>query len=331
MRINHYFTSYLTNIEKSKNYQITDSELIELKDKQFPNSQTPIGVLVKISDEGLEKLAFDKLKNPDAEWVKRLAEEQAAKEAAWEAAGAVVQNPVRQVIPNIQTNDQLVNSLKGVDKQVADAAYEIIDDNLLKRDVAGLTEEQRQGLISLGMEKAKYLAENYMDKKSAAQFLDAMKKIAQYGMNGIVNEDGKVTFTIKKGPLVGAPDENAVDYTALMKSQDPDKYHEYVTLMEEGISNKDNATIGKAMKIFLDWSMALHKNHPRVIDAAIKDYTDWKRSNEETKIADAFADSDYSGIAGFLDSIRNRNASNQLFSSDYIENSLQSFVRRLGL
>jgi hypothetical protein len=332
MEINNNYAPYRTNIERSRNYQTTSSELTGLKDRQrFNNSQISDSVLVEISNEGFKKLEIDKFKYPDAEWRKHLAEEQAAKEAAWEAADAVVHNSAHQIIPNIQTNDQLVKSLAGLDKNVVDAAYDIINEHLLKRDVDGLTEEQRQGLISLGMEKAKYLAQNYMAAGTANQFLGAMEKIAQYGMNGTVNEGGQVTFDIQQGPLVGAPDDNAVDYTALMKSRNPEKYEEYYRLMQEGINNNDSTTMGKAMKIFIDWSIDLHKNNPEVIAGAVKDYTDWKKSGEGTKVADTYKGSDYSGIANFLDSIRNQNFSNQLFGSDYLESCLQSFLKRLGI
>lgn len=61
-----------------------------------------------------------------------------------------------------------------------------------------------------------------------------------------------------------------MDYTALMRSRNPEKYEEYSRLMQEGIKNKDNPTIGKAMKIFIDWSIDLHKNHPEVVAGAVK-------------------------------------------------------------
>ncbi len=330
MEISNNYTGYPAGMVQSLNYKTSSSEWTASEDRQSAYSQISDSVLVEISEEGFQRLKFDKFNYPDTEWAKRLAEEQAAKAAEWEASGAVVQHAARQIIPNIQTNDQLVNSLAGLDESIVDAAYDIINDHLLKRDVSGLTEEQRQGLISLGMEKARYLAGN-MEEDTAKQFLQAMDKIARYGMNGTAAEDGKVTFDIKRGPLVGAPDDNAVDYAALMKRLDPDKYNEYTGLIQEGINNKDNSAIRKAVERFIGWSIDLYKNNPKAVDDAVKDYADWKKSSEKTGISDAYKDSDYSDIINFTDSIRSQNASNQLFSSDYLESMLQSFIKRLSI
>ncbi|WP_042479314.1 hypothetical protein [Bacillus ndiopicus] len=77
----------------------------------------------------------------------------------FENSGAVVQNVAKRIIPNIQLNEKLMNSLKGLDDYVIDAAYSIINDNLLTHD-GTLSAHERAELISLGIEKAKYLSEH---------------------------------------------------------------------------------------------------------------------------------------------------------------------------
>ncbi|MFE3573062.1 hypothetical protein [Lysinibacillus sp. NPDC059133] len=76
-------------------------------------------------------------------------------------------NVLAIIIPHIQTNDKLANSLKGASQQVFDATYITISQNFLVRDVGDMTEEQRQAMISLGLEKAQYIADNYLTGQQA--------------------------------------------------------------------------------------------------------------------------------------------------------------------
>lgn len=185
-------------------------------------------VVVSISGDGLEALVNSKMHSKEIE-----TEEE--KQAVMRENQAI-KNPLKVIkgrslllIGNIITDRALTNSLKEVDKNIVDAAYDIIYENLLKGDVSGLTENQRQSLISLGMEKAKYLAQNHMDGDKAKQFLSAMETVAKYGMNGKVGQNGKVLFNIKQGPIVEGMDD---DYEVL-KQRKPELYKKINELQEE--------------------------------------------------------------------------------------------------
>lgn len=331
MEVNRSNMSFPLNLEKPVSYKPFHPDRAVPKESQPSAAQVGDGAIIDISEEAYKQLEFAKLTYPDGDWSKRLVEEQAAREAAWEASGAVVQYGARQVIPHIQTNDQLVRSLDGLEPNVVDAAYDIINDNLLKQDAGGLTEEQRQGLISLGIEKAKYIAANYMDEDTASRFLGAMEKIAQFSVNGVTEGTGKITYTIQQGPKVGAPDDNAVDYQSLMKSRDPGAYAEYLSMMEDGVNRKDYSAIGTAAGLFVNWSVNFYKNNPGAISQAVEDYTDWKKNNGETVLPAIYKNSDVTSLARFADSIRSQSAANPLLNPVRVEADLQGFIKRLAV
>ncbi len=104
-----------------------------------------------------------------------------------------MENTHRIVIPNVQTNEKLYNSLAGADEEVVKAANGIIKNYFLPNNVSGMSEDERKSKIAFGMEEAKYLDENYLDEKQAGEFLTGMEAIAKYDMNGNVAEDGAVT------------------------------------------------------------------------------------------------------------------------------------------
>lgn len=58
---------------------------------------------------------------------------------------AIEHNVRAIIIPHIQTNDKLVNSLKGASQQVLDATYSTISQNFLVRNIGEMTEEQLSG------------------------------------------------------------------------------------------------------------------------------------------------------------------------------------------
>lgn len=295
-------------------------------------------VVVSISGDGLEALVNSKMHSKEIE-----TEEE--KQAVMRENQAI-KNPLKVIkgrslllIGNIITDRALTNSLKEVDKNIVDAAYDIIYENLLKGDVSGLTENQRQSLISLGMEKAKYLAQNHMDGDKAKQFLSAMETVAKYGMNGKVGQNGKVLFNIKQGPIVEGMDD---DYEVL-KQRKPELYKKINELQEESstihklyIKHKTEsaknrlAEIGGGELIEL-WKQAREFLHSP--DATGKspmeqshiEYNNWKRRIEETKLSDEFSKSDYSDWENFSESIMKQNESGNIFDSDFLNEDLQKF------
>lgn len=192
------------------------------------SSQYGDNVLVQFSGDGLQALAQDlqsQIKKGGMELTEEQKAEQARKQELMEQSIVHLENTHRLIIPNIQTNAKLYGSLEGASEEVVKAANGIIKNYLMPHDVSGMTEEQRRDAIAFGLEEARFLAENYLDQQHAGDFLSAMETIARYGVNGTVSEDGKVTYHIEKGPLVGASDDY-VNESDILKAKAPDLYKE---------------------------------------------------------------------------------------------------------
>lgn len=123
---------------------------------------------------------------------------------------------------NIQANSKLQDSLEGQVKKYVMQPFRNLQ-KLFLRDVGDMTEEQRQAMISLGLEKARYIADNYLEGQQAKDYMDAMTTIAKFALNGVKDENGKYTFDIEKGPLNGAADDQ-VNMGDILKEAYPDEW-----------------------------------------------------------------------------------------------------------
>lgn len=237
----------------------------------------------EISKDGFSKF---KLQISDNEWRKHLEDQHAQNQKDWETSGAVIQNVEKRIIPNIQLNDKLVNSLNQSSEEIVNAAHSIINDNLLNRD-GSVSNEERMELMSLGMEKAKYLSEHHMTKEKAAEFMSAMETIAKIGVNGGTLQNGIIKYDIPQGPLVGAPENNINEFD-VMKTTDSSAWNKYSAMMDDAVKSGDQVKMISAMKYALDWSKNSHKMNPGIFETQQKNYSDWKISVENVEVSNTF-------------------------------------------
>lgn len=265
-------------------------------------------VIVEFSGDGMASLVesgkkanLDDIVKPDAQ-----------KQAAMDDAIVQMENTHRIVIPNIQTNEKLYNSLEGADENAVKAANGIIKNYFLPNNVGDISEKEWQDRIAFGMEEAKYIAENYLDEDHAGEFLSAMETIAKYGMNGSVDEKGNVTYDIKKGPLVGAPDDY-VNRMDILKEKAPDLYDEINAFNYSLINRKSGEKFSaKFMELFKRAEKVLN-SAPNAggktnIEEAAKEYTDWKDKMENTKLPTTFSNIKYNDLQNFFDSLKNQSS-----------------------
>ena len=229
---------------------------------------------------------------------------------------------LHRIIPNIKTNDKLEKSLKGADEQTSDAAYYVIYHNFLPHNIGDMTENERQELISVGLEEAKYLSER-LDAEKAGLFMEAMTTIAKYGMNGKTAADGKVTYDIRKGTMTGEPDDNLSSSQELMKKIAPDQYQLYDLMMNEAIMKNDNALLLKAFKFAIEWEMNAYKTNPQPFEDLKKEQLDWVNGVNNTQLKYDYANADRTDLQTFIDSMmlqRNK------LSDTYLLDNLNAFA-----
>ncbi|MCM1343708.1 MAG: hypothetical protein NC305_06550 [Lachnospiraceae bacterium] len=268
------------------------------------SSQYGENVIVEFSGDGLDALA-----QSIREQTEEYQAERARKQALMEESIVHLENTHRLVIPNIQTNKQLYDSLENAPEHIVKAANGIISNYLLPHDMSGMTEVQRRDAISFGLEEARFLAENYLDDGHAQDFMAAMETIAKYGVNGTVSEGGKVTYHIEKGPLAGAPDDY-VNESDILKEKAPDLYQELQELNQHIV----NGEMGWGQK-FID----LHRRIDQKLNSfsgtvsqgkelnyyeeAAAGYRSWKKTMDETRLSSIYKNVSYTDAASFFASL----------------------------
>lgn len=241
----------------------------------------------------------------------------------------IKQNYTSIFIPNIQTNHLLRESLEDASFEVVNAAYETIHNNLLKSNVGNMKEEERHNLIALGLEKAKYIADNYLSKEQAGKFLSAMETVAKYGMNGVKDENGRVTFNIQQGPLAGAPDDYVNSYE-VMKEASPETYNRYQTLKQEYLTTNDSNKLLEAKKIASNWIKNAHMTNPSLFKNKAEQFAEWKQTVNETKLPTAFSETDIANKSLFMNSLLKANEQHYLMNTTYLEDNLYEFFSLLN-
>ena len=268
-----------------------------------------MAALVEVNASGKTGI-LDELMRPDP-----------AKQAAFEAEVVQLENTHRIIIPNIRTNEMLSRGLDGAGESVVRAATGIIKNYLLPGSADGLSEQQRKDRIAFGLESARYLAENYLEADRAEEFLGAMETIAKYGLAGTVSPDGRITYDIRKGPMLGAPDD-AVDMMDILKRKAPELYREIKELNQSIIDHRGEGGFGKK---FLE----LHKRAEKVLDSpsgaggtnreeAVRDYAMWKSGVEETALPESFQNVRYGNGTDFLASLRDQGSLSSVWLEDNV-------------
>lgn len=228
------------------------------------------------------------------------------------------------IIPNIQTDTKLNNSLAAYGGEVNDTAYSIIQNNLLVSNVGDMSEKERQGMLSLGLEKARYLADNYMSGEDGALFMEAMETIAKYAANGQKGQDGKMTYHIQQGPMNGASDDYVNGYD-IMRRYDPVSYAKFNSMMQEGTRTGDLTKQMEAARFGIGWTQNSHTEHPEWYKEQADIYKNWKGSMEKTVLDDTFSGAGRGAKESFRQSILERNGSAGIFKEDFLNKDMEAF------
>lgn len=292
------------------------------------SSQYGENVIVQFSGDGLAALTDDVKFMSDREMT---AEEKAAREArdaAFQKENVIQhENTHRIVIPNIETNEMLYNSLEGADDNVIQSAMGIISNYFMPGDISGLSQEERKDMVAFGLETAKYLAENYFDDAHAANFMSAMETIAKYGLNASVSEGTKTIYNTQEGKvrMSGAP-SNYVDMESWLKANDTDLYNQINELNQSIINHKDGEN--HSAKFIELYTKAAKKIVNASSDTeADKNYEKWKETIEKTELPNTFQNVKYNNFQIFFSSMQNQSS----LPNSWISDNLSRFMKWLAI
>lgn len=289
------------------------------------SSQYGEGVIVQISGDALAALVEDgKFMSK-----KGLTAEEAAQKAARDAAFQAEIIPLhahRIVIPDAEVNAQLYASLAGASDSVVSSAMGIISDYLMPGDVSGMSNQERRDVAAFGLEAARYLAKNYLDEAHAANFMAAMKSIAQYGLNGVVSDGGKVVYGTPEKPRMSGAPGSYVDMEDWLKVNDAGLYNEINALNQSIINGRDGGNHAARF-------MALYTRATQEILDASSDKTAGSAADDagfgetvgRTVLPASFQHVKYDDFSSFLASLQDQSSLSNGWISEHV-NALMKWL-----
>ncbi len=231
-------------------------------------------------------------------------------------------------------DNAITDALYGKSQELKDNVYDIMWNDLLRHNVHGLEEEDRKALISLGVQKAEYLADQFMDDKTKASFVEAINSVARIGMEGKRVSACEMEYNVKHAVGIDGNgyvhEDNTEKYLFAMKKEAPDTYKKY----EEMRQSSENGEVDAAF-FLLHWAM---KNLDK-IESHRPEYERHKDEQyeklQEVKLDDTFSGADTSDKENFLASIveklkRNQNLQQSFFMEQIMKMSRTSGTYLLG-
>lgn len=214
-------------------------------------------------------------------------------------------------------DNAITDALKGKSQELKDNVYDILWTDLLRADVHGLDESDRKALISLGVEKAQYLADNFMDDKTKSSFMEAIRSVAKIGMEGKRVGTCSMEYNVKHAVQVDGDgyvhDSDSDEFLYAMEKSDPKAFETYKKLL--GSSQNDI----EAAFFSLRWAMA----NLNLVAANRSDYQKQQDEKYEqlqkVELDQTFSGSDTSGKEKFLASIAQKLAAQNLNTDFFLK------------
>lgn len=199
-------------------------------------------------------------------------------------------------------DNAITDALYGKSQELKDNVYSIMWNDLLPSNVHGLDEADRTALISLGVQKAEYLADQFMDDKTKSSFMEAIRSVARIGMEGKRVGTCDMKYNVKHAIGLdgnGHVLENNMDtYLFTMERKAPDAYKEYQSLRKSSKNGETDAAF-----FALKWAM---KN----LNLISADRTEYNKKKDEqyenlqkVKLDNTFSKADTSSKERFLASL----------------------------
>ena len=238
--------------------------------------------------------------------------------------------PVRPVHTGYARIDNAItDALRGKSQELKDSVYDIIRSDFLPNNVHGVEETDRLARISLGVEKAEYLANQFMDERSRGSFMDAMRSIAKIGMEGKRVGSCKMEYQVNHAigldgnGYVHEDSRGEVRYA--MEMYDTESYAEYQKML-----NASGEDTGESAMFLMRWML---KN----IDLVVAGRPGYQKYQDEqyeklyqVKLDRTFSGTDKSSKDSFLSSIKEKLNANRNLQIDMFMEQISQMAKAPG-
>lgn len=226
-------------------------------------------------------------------------------------------------------DNAITDALKGKSQELKDNVYDIIRSDLLRHNVHGLEESDRMALISLGVEKAEYLADNFMDDKSKSSFMEAIRSIAKIGAEGKRVGTCTMEYNVKHIVEIDGDgyvhDSNSEQWLFAMEKSDPEAFETYNKLMKASGDGKIEAAFFE-----IHWAMK-NLNKIAVYRSVYERQQDEKYNRlQKVKLDQTFSGSDTSNKDNFLASIAEKLKATQNLNVNFFLEQISRMTQTSG-
>ncbi len=238
--------------------------------------------------------------------------------------------PVRPYYTGYARIDNAVtDALRGKSQELKDSVYDIIWNDFLPNDVHGVEETDRLARISLGVEKAEYLADQFMDEKTKGSFMTAMRSIARIGMEGKRVGSCQMEYRVKHAiGLDGngyVHEDSRGEVSFAMQKYDPEAYAAY-----QRLQNSSREDTWESAIFSMEWML---KNID-LVAAGRPGYQKYQDKQYEklyqVKLDRTFSGADTSSKENFLSSIKEKLMANRELQLDFFMNQIAQMTKGPG-
>lgn len=223
-----------------------------------------------------------------------------------------------------EVDKTIASVLENCSKEEKGFVYDIIRQNFLVKNTNGITEEERQANISLGMKKAEYAAENFIPESQRKVFLDAVESVAKLATVGTAAEDGTMDYGVRKKGWLGEGDDIVYtdDPLDIMRRMDKKAYAEYERINAES-DNESRAL--DALKYMMKWYVSAVQENPKQVEQYQKQSEEYVKNTVKSQKTDTtFQDINVSGKQAFLESLKAFCLKRPGFLSDILSREINS-------
>lgn len=250
---------------------------------------------------------------------------QKAKKAPW-----VKRDLVRTGYASI--DNTIIDSLNGVSDEIRQYAYDIVRNDFLLDNAEGISEDERQDLISLGLSEAQYVADNYLSGDNANAFMAAMKKVAGIAAGGVREEDGTMDYggIYRRDITQDGYTVEITDELKIIKQYRPEAYKEIIALRKEYEKTNDKDRFEDYVKPFLKAINEIAREEP---DAWVKSEGDGLKRLErvsDKNVKTTFRNVDTKGTQNFIQALMQMQKGNAFSPFSTLTNRINTILGHLG-
>lgn len=209
-----------------------------------------------------------------------------------------------------EVDNAIVDALKTVDEDVKFFVHDLMRYDFLRSDMDGMTENERQELISFGVAQAQYIADNYMNEETGKSFMEAIDRVAKISAKGKADASGHIEYELSSNRdiLDGEYTEKLTDTVGLAKYYSPETYRKFQEMTAKCDETDDPyekcKIMADAMMSVMTWLVDAVQKDPGMI-ARFEGRRPYDAEEMKgTKVSDVFTGANTSNISAFADSIR---------------------------